>query len=130
MSVSESAHMRPIKQLNAFELINIAAFDVADIFDDDDNTVNNATRFMSTESPERVQEAVCRAAESLNFVVRRQTKARIMFTCDDLGLVVMMRTYQVVPACTFTRLVADEADANTFTSGLKRFARRKGRSGR
>ena len=130
MSVSESAHMRPIKQLNAFELINIAAFDVADIFDDDDNTVNNATRFMSTEPPERVQEAVCRAAESLDFVARRQTKARIMFTCDDLGLVVMMRTYQVVPGVYLYTFSRDEGGREHFHEWFEKICAPKGAVGK
>lgn len=100
-SRSEST-TRPIRQLNAFELINMTAFDVANIFDSDENTISNATRFLSSKSVNDVQRAVCAAARKLGYTAIRQTSSRIMFEHPKHVLVVTMRAYQVVPGiCLF-----------------------------
>jgi len=116
-SVSETAErLRPIKQLNAFELINLAAFDVASIFDEDENTVSNSTRFMSGENMERVQAAVIKCAEDLGTVAKRKTQSRIMFEDANRGIVITMRTYQVVPGVCVYDFSRDEGGRDHFHS--------------
>jgi len=116
-SVSETAErLRPIKQLNAFELINLAAFDVASIFDEDENTVSNSTRFMSGENMEKVQAAVIKCAEDLGTVAKRKTQSRIMFEDANRGIVITMRTYQVVPGVCVYDFSRDEGGRDHFHS--------------
>ena len=96
------ADVKPIRQLNAFELINMTAFDVANIFDSDENTISNATRFLSSSSLNDVQRAVSAAARKLGYIAYRQTSSRIVFEHSKLALAVTMRAYQVVPGiCLF-----------------------------
>ena len=114
-SMSEVDKMRPIKQLNAFELINLAAFDVESIFDEDENTVSNATRFMSKESVDNVQAAVIKRAEQdLNTVAKRKTLSRVTFEDVNNGVVVTMRTYQVIPGVCVYDFSRDEGGRDRF----------------
>jgi serine/threonine protein kinase len=113
MSTNESK-LRPIKQLNAFELINIAAFDVANIFDEDENTVSNATRFVSKVEIDRVQAAIIERATALGSVAHRQTQARVVFECQSTGQVVTMRTYQVIPGVCVYDFSRDEGGREHF----------------
>ena len=113
MSTNESK-LRPIKQLNAFELINIAAFDVANIFDEDENTVSNATRFVSKAEIDRVQAAIIERATALGSVAHRQTQTRVVFECQSTGQVVTMRTYQVIPGVCVYDFSRDEGGREHF----------------
>ena len=120
-SLSEtSERLRPIKQLNAFELINLAAFDVASIFDEDENTVSNATRFMSGENMEKVHAAVIKRAEELGTVAKRKTQSRITFEDANRSVVVTMRTYQVVPGVCVYDFSRDEGGRDHFHSWFER----------
>lgn len=123
LSAYEGSKLRPIKQLNAFELINIAAFDVASIFDEDENTVSNATRFISGKPVEDVQNAIIAAAKKLGSTSRRRTQARVIFSNEQNGQVVTMRTYQVVPGICVYDFSRDEGGRDKFHhwfDGVKR----------
>jgi hypothetical protein len=100
--------------LNAFELINIAAFDVASIFDEDENTVSNATRFISGKPIDDVQNAIIAAAKKVGSTSRRRTAARVIFNNDQNGQVVTMRTYQVVPGICVYDFSRDEGGRDKF----------------
>lgn len=126
-SVSETAErLRPIKQLNAFELINLAAFDVASIFDEDENTVSNSTRFMSGENMEKVQAAVIKCAEDLGTVAKRKTQSRVVFEDAHRGVVITMRTYQVVPGVCVYDFSRDEGGRDHFHSWFESLRDPKG----
>jgi len=114
MSEATPTKLRPLRQLNAFEIINIAAFDVASIFDEDENTVSNATRFMSSFPPDKVQSAIIDAAKSLGTIASKRTNARIVFENHETGHVVTTRTYQVVPGICVYDFSRDEGGREKF----------------
>jgi len=113
MSRSETAS-KPLRQLNAFELINMTAFDIANIFDSDENTVTNATRFVTSKPPNDVQKAVIAAAKKLGYKAQRQTNARVVFEQEKHALYVTMRVYQVVPGICLFDFSRDSGSRVTF----------------
>lgn len=102
--------------LNAFELINMSAFDLGNLFEQRADIVHRHTRFMTTEDPDRVVRRIADAAQRRGLKASSWTfKVRMEGQIDDGGYVMaIVELFEILPGVCFAEFRRARGDPREF----------------
>jgi serine/threonine protein kinase len=86
-----------IRKINAFELMNLTAFDCTHMFDDYANVSNSTTRFISSSSESDIEKAVVVAAQKSGCEVKAVPNKPLRLRHSASAVQIVVEKYEVVP---------------------------------
>mmetsp|Transcript_16702 Transcript_16702/g.56981 ORF Transcript_16702/g.56981 Transcript_16702/m.56981 type:complete len:431 (+) Transcript_16702:105-1397(+) len=112
------------RTLNAFEIINLTACDMSDMFEKREDIVSRNTRFSCWSDPGALSGSVAKAAEGMGFEVQaRQDKLRLVHKAGG-ALVITVEVFEIIPGLALADFRRTSGDRKRFASAYSEIAQR------
>lgn len=118
----ESGHQPYMLSLNAFELINLSAFDLGNLFEQHADIVHRHTRFVTTEAPKRVVRRIAEAAQHYGLKASAGTfKVKLDGQMEESGyLTAIAELFEILPGLCFAEFRRARGDPREFHQLFRR----------